>query len=461
MNQAIVHMVPPSDGSGKRYESILEMEGYRFSVLPSMREALEAFAACSMDLLLLEQKHEDQVRELQSKSMLGANDLMPDVLFLKPVGQGLSEGKVKGDPLVEALPFDFLLDRTRSVESGPSIHTIPHPAEPEEFLSALHHILQSRRLRLDHLHAQRHRSLYKRCVDLTWLRSPAARMRVGLETAMASVGAQGGAVVRLHPPSPPEMKVVLGQEVRWMSRVVLAVLRWQEPSMDEWQWFQIPALVARSQGRVQEEHGLLIPFWHKDDQELMLALLLGPRKSLPLDMKADLDLVIAHLKLGFDRLAQREMSGDDPWRDPWTGLLNLEQILIKIDEMLSKRALDPLSLLVLDIDGFRKINDERGHLAGGGVLQEITRRLLPLLSFDYRAGRMEPDRFLVVMPGRNKDEAARRARSIIEEIEISPIPIVNSQDFIRVKILSGVAEAASSSNAQTLLKKALEDLARS
>ena len=69
------------------------------------------------------------------------------------------------------------------------------------------------------------------------------------------------------------------------------------------------------------------------------------------------------------------------------------------------RAAEPLSLLMLDLDGFKAINDSLGHAAGDRVLQEVAGRLRSLLREVDTVARLGGDEFALVLPRTDRDGA--------------------------------------------------------
>jgi diguanylate cyclase (GGDEF)-like protein len=105
--------------------------------------------------------------------------------------------------------------------------------------------------------------------------------------------------------------------------------------------------------------------------------------------------------------------------DHLTGLLNRTSLQRRFEELAEQAALtsEPISLVVLDIDHFKAINDEQGHARGDAVLRDVAyevRKQLRSFELVYRLGGEE---FLVVLPGTTLDEAtavAERLRSTLE-----------------------------------------------
>jgi diguanylate cyclase (GGDEF)-like protein len=111
--------------------------------------------------------------------------------------------------------------------------------------------------------------------------------------------------------------------------------------------------------------------------------------------------------------------------DTLTGLLNRGAIIDRLASQfaLSKRTRQPLSVILLDVDFFKKINDTHGHQAGDDVLCEVSRRLLMQTRQEDGVGRYGGEEFLVVLYPCGEEEAARTAERIRASIEEQPCRI--------------------------------------
>jgi diguanylate cyclase (GGDEF)-like protein len=128
--------------------------------------------------------------------------------------------------------------------------------------------------------------------------------------------------------------------------------------------------------------------------------------------------------------------------DSLTGISNRRAFLDRARSELSRSDRDgrPLSLLLLDIDQFKKINDRFGHEMGDLLLIEFTRRIaLALRSYDQFA-RFGGEEFVVLLPGCDLPEAldtARRLRQAIGDTVFSirdhEIPMTVSIGVTRVR----------------------------
>jgi diguanylate cyclase (GGDEF)-like protein len=91
---------------------------------------------------------------------------------------------------------------------------------------------------------------------------------------------------------------------------------------------------------------------------------------------------------------------DQSTRDPLTGLGNRRTALDELQRRfdLSRRHHRPLSIIMCDLDFFKRINDTLGHLAGDQVLRDFGSRVLKGLRTTDVAGRIGGEEFLLVLP---------------------------------------------------------------
>lgn len=92
--------------------------------------------------------------------------------------------------------------------------------------------------------------------------------------------------------------------------------------------------------------------------------------------------------------------------DSLTGELNRAAVIELVTQHLSRV---PTALIVLDIDHFKRINDQFGHPAGDAVIVELVARLRSALPATGALGRVGGEEFTVVLPGSDLDSAARVA----------------------------------------------------
>lgn len=97
--------------------------------------------------------------------------------------------------------------------------------------------------------------------------------------------------------------------------------------------------------------------------------------------------------------------------DRLTGLLNRRAILERLQALyaLSERHGRPLTLAVVDLDHFKRVNDAAGHLAGDDVLRSVAAVMADLVRDSDVIGRWGGDELLVVLDGDDQDRLLSRA----------------------------------------------------
>jgi diguanylate cyclase (GGDEF)-like protein/PAS domain S-box-containing protein len=124
--------------------------------------------------------------------------------------------------------------------------------------------------------------------------------------------------------------------------------------------------------------------------------------------------------------------------DPLTGLQNRRGLDEHLGRaiLLALRRKSPLSLLYIDLDGFKPVNDLHGHGAGDAVLVEVAARLKAAVRASDIVGRVGGDEFVVALIDTPENHAVEKARALIETIE-RPVNIHAS--FARVSASVGIA----------------------
>jgi diguanylate cyclase (GGDEF)-like protein/PAS domain S-box-containing protein len=102
-------------------------------------------------------------------------------------------------------------------------------------------------------------------------------------------------------------------------------------------------------------------------------------------------------------------------RDGLTGLWNRERLLEELDGALGERRRredGAASLLYVDLDGFKAVNDMLGHAAGDDLLRAVARELEARVRYTDTVARIGGDEFAVLLPGTTAAQAARVAEKI-------------------------------------------------
>lgn len=127
--------------------------------------------------------------------------------------------------------------------------------------------------------------------------------------------------------------------------------------------------------------------------------------------------------------------------DSLTQCFNRGHIMQVIEAELrrARRTRSPLSVVMLDIDQFKTMNDRAGHLGGDAILSEIGNRLRAVLRHSDVRGRFGGDEFLIVLPDTPAAGAAYVAESLRREIEDLAVPVEGFTANITASV--GVATA--------------------
>jgi two-component system, cell cycle response regulator len=149
--------------------------------------------------------------------------------------------------------------------------------------------------------------------------------------------------------------------------------------------------------------------------------------------------------------------------DALTGLHNrryMEAHLSSLVEQAAGRG-KPLSILILDIDFFKPINDTFGHDAGDDVLREFAVRVRKAIRGIDLACRYGGEEFVVVMPDTDMAVASMVAERLRRRIAGEPFPLTQSDQAIEVTISIGIAVLnGADDTAAALLKRADQALYR-
>jgi diguanylate cyclase (GGDEF)-like protein len=122
--------------------------------------------------------------------------------------------------------------------------------------------------------------------------------------------------------------------------------------------------------------------------------------------------------------------------DPLTGLYTRTAMQVRLIEVLAaaKRYGRPMSVMMLDIDHFKKVNDTYGHQVGDRVLLYTTQQIINGLRESDMAARYGGEEFFVILPETKKSEAVAIGERIRSSLDGAPVPIGTNALHITISI---------------------------
>lgn len=194
-------------------------------------------------------------------------------------------------------------------------------------------------------------------------------------------------------------------------------------------------------------HGpILITLDDGDNERLAKALDLGVNDYLVRPVNRD-ELIarartqIRRKQIEDDLRRQYEQSLTAAVTDSLTGLYNRRYLETHFEEVMRDLSgpAKPISILIMDVDHFKNVNDVHGHAAGDLVLKGLAHRVMGGIRGFDTAIRLGGEEFVVLMPNvdnRAATGAANRLRSMVEE---QPFDIAENGDPLSITISIGVA----------------------
>ena len=162
-----------------------------------------------------------------------------------------------------------------------------------------------------------------------------------------------------------------------------------------------------------------------DQNELQVRLRAGTRL---VDLQAQL-------------LSAREALREQATRDSLTRLWNRSSILEALSRELSRawREASPLGVVMVDLDHFKHINDNHGHLAGDAMLREAARRMQNCVRQYDCIGRYGGEEFLILLPNCGEAESYAQAERLRKQLSQTDVCIEDTS--LRITASFGVTAA--------------------
>lgn len=199
---------------------------------------------------------------------------------------------------------------------------------------------------------------------------------------------------------------------------------------------------------------------------------LKPRDFTPADRQTLLDLTgMAQRELLSDQLtsAHAALSSKlgtarrEALMDPLTHLWNRRgaSVLLKGAFTVADQRGTPLTLALLDLDNFKRVNDSYGHQSGDEVLRRVASRLLSAVRTDDAICRIGGDEFLILMADTDATIGLRVAERIRHTITDTPLPTRDGALPMSVSVGFTVRQPHDKATVETLLERADQALLES
>ncbi|MBI5634259.1 MAG: diguanylate cyclase [Nitrospirae bacterium] len=194
------------------------------------------------------------------------------------------------------------------------------------------------------------------------------------------------------------------------------------------------------------------------NQKVMGLLFLASRVSreMDFDFAALLSLVGNHVSHIIDKIKLFQETKRLSITDGLTGLFNSRYFYRFLDLEISrtKRYGSSFSLMLFDIDNFKKLNDTYGHQAGDEVLQELARILKSVSRETDVVVRYGGEEFVIILPNTSEEEAITLAYRILQTVQETKI-MINATEQVSITVSGGVASfPQNASTAKSLLNAA-------
>jgi diguanylate cyclase (GGDEF)-like protein len=153
--------------------------------------------------------------------------------------------------------------------------------------------------------------------------------------------------------------------------------------------------------------------------------------------------------IGEQRILRNELSHDAS-HDRLTGVLNRSGVFDEIRRRLSAQPVQVSSLIFIDLDGFKAINDQLGHAAGDAVLGHVAQRIVAAVGPEHVVARLGGDEFVIALaPPTTIDDAKAVSLAVIAAIS-EPIDLA-AQGHVCVSASAGIASVDEADDVSGLL----------
>jgi diguanylate cyclase (GGDEF)-like protein len=180
-----------------------------------------------------------------------------------------------------------------------------------------------------------------------------------------------------------------------------------------------PQLFAAAQGMI------VMPLQVREDLLGVIKIPIGPNDTLTPEVTAGVTKYLGAVAQVLSNIYQLTRSRDLAMRDDLTKAYNRRFFETYLDEEIerSRRYGTLFSIIFLDLDDLKMVNNFYGHLSGSRTLQEVAKRILSAVRGIDKVVRFGGDEFCVILPQTDQDQAVLVANRIARSITATPLRI--------------------------------------
>ncbi|GAB2491364.1 hypothetical protein GCM10008929_14400 [Alkalibacterium psychrotolerans] len=191
------------------------------------------------------------------------------------------------------------------------------------------------------------------------------------------------------------------------------------------------------------ESALVLPITQQNDVTGLI-LLSHRTKHMYNEMLVSLIRILhKYFAIALDNAVQYELLEENSETDFLTGLPNLKYFAKKLEYAMSK-GVDHISLVVMDLDHFKKTNDQYGHQAGNEILKQVGCLLEDYSNDEITVARFGGEEFVALLPNYTKEEAADVSEDMRRSIEQRVFEIsqtIQDKDTVGIKLTASFGVA--------------------
>lgn len=164
-----------------------------------------------------------------------------------------------------------------------------------------------------------------------------------------------------------------------------------------------------------------------------------------------MEIVADFFAVALENAKKYEKRKNESERDPLTNLYNYRYLIRTLTQLFTQPVKDTFSLILLDIDDFKKVNDTYGHENGNAVLIGMADRLRRIVGDSGIIARYGGEEITVVLPGADRSQSYEVAESIRKTVASEPFMIYREKErrYEKIAITVSIGVATAPDDAKT------------